>query len=458
VVGGTVNGTGALRVRATHVGAESTLSGIVRLMRDAQNSRAPVQELADRISAVFVPVIIGLAFVTFAAWALLAHEAPVMRGFAAAVAVLIIACPCAMGLAVPTAVMVATGRGAELGILIKGGDSLQRAGDVDVVVLDKTGTVTAGKPVVTDVVVVAAEEFTVDDVLQFAAAVESLSQHPLAAAIVAERDRRGLAVQHAHDFQSQSGLGAVATVDGRAVVIGNPSMLRQAAIDVAPLDADMARLSSERRTVVLMAVDGTAAGLIALADPIRTTSPAAIARLRSLGLEVVLLTGDRLAVADAVAREAGLARVVADVLPADKVAEVARWQREGHVVAMVGDGINDAAALAQADVGFAMGGGTAIAIEAADAALMREDLGAVADAIELSRRAMRVIRQNLFWAFGYNVIAIPIAAGALYPSTGLLLSPVLASAAMALSSVSVVGNSLRLKGAVRRSPLAGRNQ
>jgi P-type Cu+ transporter len=444
VIGGTVNGTGALRVRATRVGAESTLAGIVRLMRDAQSSSAPLQQLADRISAVFVPAIIGLAVVTFIVWVTTAHDAPVMRGFAAAVAVLIIACPCAMGLAVPTAVMVATGRGAELGVLIKGGDSLQRAGEVDTVVLDKTGTVTEGAPVVAGVILAASGRLTVDDVLRFAAAVESLSQHPLAAAIIAERDRRGLAVLPAEHFRSTSGLGATASVDGHMVVIGNAAMLRQMSIDTQSLAAGLDRVASQRQTSVLVAVDGAAAGLITLADPIRGTAAAAIARLHAAGLDVVLLSGDRRGVAESVAREVGVRRVVADVLPEGKVAEIARMQREGHVVAMVGDGINDAPALAQADVGIAMGGGTAIAIEAADAALMREDLGAVADAIELSRRAVRVIRQNLFWAFAYNVIAIPIAAGALYPSTGLLLSPVLASAAMAMSSVTVLGNSLRL--------------
>ena len=445
VVGGTVNGTGALRVRATRVGADSTLAAIVRLMRDAQNSRAPLQQLADRISAVFVPAIIGLSIVTFIVWASTAHDAPVMRGFSAAVAVLIIACPCAMGLAVPTAVMVATGRGAEQGVLIKGGDSLQRAGEVDTVVLDKTGTVTEGAPVVSGVIVAASGRVTVDDLLEFTAAVESLSQHPLAAAIVAECARRGLAVRQAKHFSSTSGLGATASVDGHAVVIGNAAMLRHMSIDPEPLAAGLDGVASQRETSVLVAIDGVAAGLISLADPIRVTAAPAIARLQAAGLDVVLLTGDRHGVAESVAHEVGVRRVVAGVLPEGKVAEIARLQREGHVVAMVGDGINDAPALAQADVGIAMGGGTAIALEAADAALMREDLGAVADAIDLSRRAVRVIRQNLFWAFAYNVIAIPIAAGALYPSTGLLLSPVLASAAMAMSSVTVVANSLRLK-------------
>jgi Cu+-exporting ATPase len=449
VIGGSINGTGALRVRATHVGASSTLAGIVRLMHDAQSSRAPVQQLADRISAIFVPSIIALSIVTFIAWAFLAHDAPVMRGFTAAVAVLIIACPCAMGLAVPTAVMVATGRGAQLGVLIKGGEALQRAGDIDTVVLDKTGTVTAGKPLVTEVVA-ASNRFTVDDIVQLAAGVESLSQHPLAAAIVAERVNRGLTAVAAAAFRSTTSLGAAAMVDGRAVAVGNAAFMQQESVDVAPLDSDATRLAGLGQTPVFVSVDRALAGVIALADPIRPTSAGAIAHLRSAGLHVVLLTGDRPAVANAIAGDAGIATVVAGVTPAGKLAEIARLQDAGHVVAMVGDGINDAPALARADVGIAMGGGTGAAIEAADIALMREDLGAVADAIALSQVTMRVIRQNLFWAFAYNVVMIPIAAGVLYPATGLLLSPVLASAAMALSSVSVVGNSLRLRRALRQ--------
>ncbi len=444
VIGGSINGTGALRVRATQVGAASTLAGIVRLMRDAQSSRAPVQQLADRISAIFVPSIIALSVVTFVAWALLAHDAPLMRGFTAAVAVLIIACPCAMGLAVPTAVMVATGRGAQLGVLIKGGEALQRAGDIDTVVLDKTGTVTAGKPLVTEVIA-ASDRLTIDEIVRLAAGVESLSQHPLATAIVAERANRGLAAAATTAFRSTTGLGAAAVVDGRAVAVGNAAFMQQESVEVAPLDADATRLATLGRTPVFVAVDGAIAGLIALADTMRPTSPPAIARLRAAGLNVVLLTGDRAAVANAIASDAAITTVVAGVAPAGKLAEIARLQAAGHVVAMVGDGINDAPALARADVGIAMGGGTGVAIEAADIALMREDLGAVADAIALSQSTMRVIRQNLFWAFAYNVIMIPIAAGVLYPATGLLLSPVLASAAMALSSVSVVGNSLRLK-------------
>jgi Cu+-exporting ATPase len=452
VVGGTINGSGALRVRATTVGAESTLSGIVRLMRDAQNSRAPLQQLADRISGVFVPAIIVLAILTFFVWALTAPSAPMMRGFSAGVAVLIIACPCAMGLAVPTAVMVATGRGASLGVLIKGGDALQRAGEVGVVVVDKTGTVTAGRPAVRRVIAVPGGAFGEDEVVRRAAAVEALSQHPLAAAIVAEADRRGLRRMMTADFRSASGFGAEASVDRHVVAVGNAAYLGRLSIDVGAIEPEAARIAGLGETPVFVAIDGKVAGLIGIADPVRAGSAAAIGRLRAAGLRVVLLTGDRRAVADAVAAEVGIIEIAADVTPEGKVGEIERLQREGAVVAMVGDGINDAPALARADVGMAMGGGTAIAIEAADIALLREDLGLVADTIALSRGAVRTIRQNLFWAFAYNVIAIPIAAGALYPSTGLLLSPVIASSAMALSSVTVVGNSLRL----RRSHLGRR--
>lgn len=452
VVGGSINGTGALRVRTTHVGAESTLAGIVRLMRDAQSSRAPVQRLADRISAIFVPTIIALSIATFVAWTLIAHDAPMMRGFAAAVAVLIIACPCAMGLAVPTAVMVATGRGAQLGVLIKGGEALQRAGDIDTVILDKTGTITQGKPVVTDVIAAPSGRYTSNDIVRLAAGVESLSQHPLAAAIVAERANRGLTAAAVAHFRSTSGLGAAATVDGHVIAVGNLAFMHQESLDVTLLEVDADRLAALGRTPVFIAVEGSLAGVIAMADSIRPGSLVAVDRLRSAGLSVVLLTGDRRAVADAIARDTGITAVVAGVTPEGKVLEIARLQGEGRVVAMVGDGINDAPALARADVGIAMGGGAGVAIEAADVALMREDLGAVADAIALSRQTMRVIRQNLFWAFAYNVIMIPIAAGVLYPSTGLLLSPVLASAAMALSSVSVVGNSLRLRSAGVEGP------
>ncbi len=451
VIGGTINRTGAFRLRATTLGADSVLARIVRLMRDAQGSRAPIQRLADRISAVFVPIVVSIAIATFVGWFVAVHaggatagEATV-RGFAAAVAVLIIACPCAMGLAVPTAVMVATGKGAELGVLIKGGEALQRAGDLTTVVLDKTGTVTEGRPTVTDVAVAPGAGLDADALVRLVASVERSSEHPLADAIVRHAADRGLALADARDFDSTPGHGVHGTVDGRRVVVGNERQLAAEGVDAAPLRDEALRLAGEGRTPVLAAVDGRLAGVLAIADPIRRTSGDAVRRLRAMGLDVVMLTGDTERTARAIAAQAGIERVVAGVLPEGKVAEVERLQGEGRVVAMVGDGVNDGPALARADVGIAMGGGTDIAVEAADVALMREDLAGVADAIRLSRRTMRTMRQNLFWAFIYNVVGIPIAAGVLYPAFGLLLSPILASAAMAFSSVSVVANSLRLR-------------
>jgi P-type Cu+ transporter len=445
VIGATVNGTGAFRYRATGVGADSVLSRIVKLMREAQGSRAPIQKLADRISGIFVPVVLSMSIATFVAWYVAADGAPAVRAFAAAVAVLVIACPCAMGLAVPTAVMVATGKGAELGILVKGGEALERAHAIDTIVLDKTGTLTEGKPTVSDVVLAPAAPVAEDALVAWVAAVERASEHPLAAAIVAHAATRGLPMLEVDGFGSMTGRGARGVVDGHVVLVGNAALLADAGITTAPLEARAAELAARGRTTVFAAVDGALAGLVAVSDAIRPTSREAVARLRRMGLEVVMLTGDTRVTAEAIAREAGVERVVAGVLPEGKVAEVERLQQEGRIVAMVGDGINDAPALARADVGIAMGTGTDVAVEAADVTLMRPDLRAVADAIALSRRTMRTMRQNLFWAFAYNVIGIPVAAGVLYPAFGLLLSPVLASAAMAGSSVSVVTNSLTLR-------------
>jgi Cu+-exporting ATPase len=451
VIGGTLNERGSFRFRATTLGADSVLTRIVRLMRDAQSSRAPIQRLADRVSGIFVPVVIALSLATFAIWYFTADSAPAVRAFAAAVAVLIIACPCAMGLAVPTAVMVATGKGAQLGVLIKGGEALQRAGDVTTVVLDKTGTVTAGRPAVAEVV--RAPNATkgsapVDDVmLALAGSLESASEHALAEAIVRHARSRGLAITPPDVFESFTGRGAVGVVQGTPVVIGNESLMADRAIDVTALRDVAERLASEGKTTVFLAIDGVAAAAIAVADPIKPTSRAAISRMQRMGLRVVMLTGDNERTARAIAREAGIEEVVAEVLPDGKVAEVSRLQQEGEVVAMVGDGINDAPALVQADVGMAIGTGTDVAVEAGDVVLMRGDLTSAAQAIELSRRTMRTMKQNLFWAFVYNVVGIPVAAGVLYPAFGILLSPILASAAMAFSSVSVVGNSLRLRGA-----------
>jgi len=445
VIGGTINRTGAFRYRATNLGADSVLSQIVKLMRDAQGSRAPIQRLADRVTAVFVPVVMSIAVLTFMVWFVVVDTAPFIPAFAAAVAVLIIACPCAMGLAVPTAVMVSTGKGAQLGVLIKGGEALQRARDVDVVVLDKTGTVTEGRPVVTEVVLAPDSRLVEDELVRVVASLESLSEHPLADAIVRSARDRKLELFDAESFEAVTGQGATGIVNGRALAIGNDKLMHEWAIDITPVQESAHVLAAKGRTPMYVAIDGELAGIIAVADPIKETSRAAIRRMHELGLKVVMLTGDNRRTAEAVAREAGIDRVVADVLPEGKVAEVKRLQSERHVVAMVGDGINDAPALAQADVGVAIGTGTDIAMEASDITLMRGDLRGVASAIELSRRTMRTMKQNLFWAFIYNVAGIPIAAGALYPAFGILLSPILASAAMAFSSVSVVGNSLRLR-------------
>jgi len=447
VIGGTINRTGAFRYRATTLGADSVLARIVKLMRDAQGSRAPIQKLADRISGIFVPVVISIAIATFVTWFVVADQAPVVRAFAAAVAVLIIACPCAMGLAVPTAVMVATGKGAELGVLIKGGEALQRAGDLRTIVLDKTGTVTEGRPTVTDVVPAPGATRSANEIIRLVASLETSSEHPLADAIVRYAREHDVALDTPEGFQSVTGRGATGAVSGAALAVGNAALMRDWAIDVAPLAGDTDRLASDGKTPMYVAIDGALAAVVAVADPIRETSREAIRSFHDLGLEVVMLTGDNRRTAEAVARQAGIDRVVAEVLPDGKVAEIARLQSEGKVVAMVGDGINDAPALAKADVGMAIGTGTDIAVEAGDVVLMRGDLRAAAHAVKLSRRTMRTMKQNLFWAFIYNVIGIPVAAGVLYPAFGLLLSPILASAAMAFSSVSVVTNSLRLRAA-----------
>ncbi len=449
VIGGTLNRTGAFRFKATTLGGDSVLAQIVKLMRDAQGSRAPIQRLADQVSGIFVPVVVSIAIATFVAWFVAGDvsgaTAPAVRAFAAAVAVLIIACPCAMGLAIPTAVMVATGKGAELGVLIKGGEALQRAGDITTVVLDKTGTVTQGKPTVTDVILALPAGLSEDSMLRAAGSLEALSEHPLADAIVRYAKERGLELIAPAGFASITGRGATAVVDGVTVVAGNEALMQEEGVDVSPLRAASERLAAEGKTTIFVALDGALAGVLAVADPIRGTSRAAIARMHAMGLTVVMLTGDTQKTADAIARLAGIERVVAGVLPDGKVAEIARLQADGQVVAMVGDGINDAPSIAKADVGMAVGTGTDVAIDAADVVLMRGDLNSAADAIALSRRTMTTMKQNLFWAFAYNVVGIPIAAGVLYPAFGILLSPILASAAMAFSSVSVVGNSLRLR-------------
>ena len=444
VIGGTINKSGSFRYRATTLGAESVLAQIVKLMRAAQGSRAPIQQLADRVSAVFVPIVLIISLATFAAWMLLAPQGSFLLAIAASVAVLIIACPCAMGLAVPTAVMVATGKGAELGILIKGGEALQKARSLQTVVLDKTGTVTEGRPTVTDVILAPNSALREDKLLSLVASLEKSSEHPLAQAIVTYAEDRSLRLSRVEHFEAKSGRGALGRVDSSTVAIGNALFMRELGVDPTPLMVEADRLANEAKTPMFVAIDGSLAGLLAVADPIKQSSPEAVHRLTAMGLEVVMLTGDNRRTAETIAAQAGIPRVVAQVLPEGKVAEIKRLQDAGKVVAMVGDGINDAPALAQADIGVAIGTGTDIAMEASDITLMRGDLTSIADAVALSRATMRIMKQNLFWAFIYNVVCIPVAAGVLYP-LGILLSPILASAAMAFSSTSVVLNSLRLR-------------
>lgn len=445
VIGGTINKSGAFRYQATTVGADSVLAHIVKLMRDAQGSRAPIQKLADQVSAVFVPIVMSVALATFVVWSVAMDQASAVQAFAAAIAVLIIACPCAMGLAVPTAMMVATGRGAEQGILIKGGEALQRAGGITTVVLDKTGTITEGKPAVTDVHRAHDSQWSDREFLRLVASLEASSEHPVAEAIVSAAGERMFPLAEVESFQSFAGRGAAGVVEGATILVGNERLMMDYAVPSEMFLGQAEQLAGAGKTPVYVAINGKLAGLIAVADPVKATSREAIRQLKQMGLTVVMLSGDHERTAQAVAREVGVDRVVAGVLPEGKVAEIRRLREAGQVVGMVGDGINDAPALAQADVGMAIGTGTDIAIEASDVTLLRGDLHGVVSAIRLARKTMLVMKQNLFWAFIYNVIGIPVAAGALYPFTGLMLSPVLASAAMAFSSVSVVMNSLRLR-------------
>ena len=443
VFAGTVNRTGTFVFRAARVGSETTLARIIKLVAEAQGSRAPIQRLADRVAAVFVPIVLVIAALTFVAWWLVGPEPAGLVALTNAVAVLVIACPCAMGLATPTAIMVGTGRGAEFGVLIKSAAALELLHRVDTVVFDKTGTLTVGRPVVTDVVPVGAA--SEDEILALAAAVEQASEHPLGEAIVARAKERGLALPPIAEFTTVPGRGidAMAT-DGR-VLLGNRTLMDARGIDVRLLAGRVRELAAVGKTAVYLAFAGRLLGVIAAADVPKPDATRAVAALKRLGVSVAMLTGDHRLTAEAIARQARLDRVLAEVLPEDKAREIRALQAEGRRVAMVGDGINDAPALAQAEVGIAMGSGTDVAIDAADVTLMRGDLVGVVAAIELSRRTIRVIRENLVWAFGYNTILIPVAAGALYPLWGVQLSPILAGAAMAFSSVSVVTNSLRLK-------------
>jgi Cu+-exporting ATPase len=436
VTGATVNAGGRLVVEATRIGADTQLARMARLVEDAQNGKAAAQRLADRISGVFVPVVIALALGTLGFW--LGNGAGLTAAFTAAVAVLIIACPCALGLATPTALLVGTGRGAQLGILIKGPEVLESTRRVDTVVLDKTGTVTTGR--MTQLAVHTADGTGTDEVLRLAGALENASEHPIAQAVAAGAAERTGALPVPEDFANVPGLGVQGVVEGHAVLVGRERLLGEWAIEPpAPLKEAKAEAEAAGRTAIAVAWDGEARAVLEVADAVKDTSAQAITRLRALGLRPVLLTGDNQAVAEAVAREVGIDEVIAEVLPEDKVAVVKRLQAEGRTVAMVGDGVNDAAALAQADLGLAMGTGTDAAIEAGDLTLVRGDLRAAADAIRLSRRTLGTIRSNLFWAFAYNVAALPLAAAG-------LLNPMIAGAAMAFSSVFVVGNSLRLRG------------
>ena len=445
VFAGTVNRTGSFIFRAARVGSETTLARIVKLVADAQGSRAPIQRLADRVAAIFVPIVLAVAALTFLVWWIFGPEPSALYALTSAVAVLVIACPCAMGLATPTAIMVATGRGAELGILVKSAAALELLDRVNTIVFDKTGTLTVGRLVVTDVIAAAGSEVGGDEVLALAAAAEQGSEHPLGEAIVARAKERGLGLPPISEFTTVPGQGidAMAT-DGR-VLLGNRTLMEARGVGVAALAPRALALAAEGKTAVYLALGGRALGVIAVADVLKPEAAEAVAALTRRGLDVAMLTGDTRQTAEAIAARAGIGRVLAEVLPEDKAREIAKLQEEGRRVAMVGDGINDAPALARADVGIAMGSGTDVAIEAADVTLVRGDLRGVVGAVDLSRRTIRIIKENLVWAFGYNVVLIPVAAGALYPIWGVLLSPILAGAAMAFSSLSVVTNSLRLK-------------
>jgi Cu+-exporting ATPase len=443
VFAATMNKTGSFTFRATGVGYETALAQIIRLVEEAQGSKAPIQRLADKVASVFVPAVFVIAFVTFAIWYFLPAESNFSRALINFVSVLVIACPCALGLATPTAIMVGTGLGAQSGILIKGGEALEKIHKLSIVVFDKTGTLTRGEPVITDLV--AAGGFDSTRVLSYAAALEKNSEHPLAQAILQRAQADGIAIAAVEKFTALSGMGAKALLENKSCLIGNRMLMENEGISVEALNDSAAVLAQEGKTVVYVALEKTAIGLIALADVPKASAKQAIESLKRRGLKAMMVTGDNAGTAKAIASQLGIDQVLADVLPGNKADEIRKLQKAGEVVAMVGDGINDAPALAAADVGIAIGAGTDVAIEASDITLIRDDLLGVPEAINLSQATMRVIKQNLFWAFFYNVIGIPIAAGALYPFFGILLNPEFAAAAMALSSVSVVSNSLRLR-------------
>jgi len=443
VTGGTVNREGSITVKATRIGADTVLAQIVRMVEAAQGSKLPIQAMVDRVTAWFVPAVMVLAALTLGVWLLFGPDEALAMGLVNAVAVLIIACPCAMGLATPTSIMVGTGRAAEMGVLFRRGESLETLGRVDVVALDKTGTITEGHPVLTDLV--ATSGFTDNDVLELTAALESFSEHPIASAIVTAAKTRRLAIPAAEDFQADPGFGISGIVRGRQVLVGAARTMDRAGILTTQLDAKASELASEGRTPVFVAIDGKLAALLAVSDPVKPNSAAAIAALHALGIETVMITGDSHKTAAAIARQAGIRTVVAEVLPGGKVDAIRDLSLGGRRVAFVGDGINDAPALAASDVGIAVGTGTDIAIESAGVVLMSGDLAGVPKAIAISKATIRNVRQNLFWAFAYNAALIPVAAGILYPWFGLQLSPMLAGAAMAASSVFVLANALRLR-------------
>ena len=447
VTGATINGTGSFVMRAERVGSETVLAQIVRMVGEAQRTRAPIQRLADAVSAWFVPAVVVVAVVAFAAWYVFGPEPRFALALLSAIAVLIIACPCALGLATPMAIMVGTGRGASAGVLIRNAEALERLEKVDTIVVDKTGTLTEGRPRVTDVTAVA--PFSDLDVLKYAAGLEQASEHPLAAAVVAAARARGIKRSAVSGFQALSGLGVSGGIEGHAVLVGSAKLLRAKGIEPGELERATDSLRTDGRAAIFVAVDGAAAGAMIVADPVKSTAADAVRQLQAEGLRIVMLTGDVRATAQAVARAVGIDEVIAEVQPNDKRDVVERLQREGRVVAMAGDGINDAPALAAASVGMAMGTGTDIAIESAAITLVGGDLGGIVRARRLSRATMRNIRQNLFLAFVYNAVGVPVAAGVLYPFTGVLISPIWASAAMTFSSVSVIANALRL----RRAPL-----
>jgi Cu+-exporting ATPase len=442
LIGATVNGTGGLLMRAERVGADTLLAQIVRMVSEAQRSRAPIQRLADVVSAWFVPTVVVAAILTFIVWSLVGPEPRLGHAVVNAVAVLIIACPCALGLATPMSIMVGTGRGATAGVLIKHAEALEVMEKVDTLVVDKTGTLTEGKPRLMSVA--AAPGFEESDILRLGAALERASEHPLAAAIVAGAEERELKLPEVKDFNSVTGRGVIGTVEGRAVALGNQGLMNEQKLDLGALVQQADTLRADGQTVMYVAIDGKAAGLVGVADPVKDTTQEALRQLEHEGIEVVMLTGDNRVTAEAVAKQLGIERVQAEVLPDQKSEVVKRLQSEGRIVAMAGDGINDAPALAQAQVGVAMGSGTDVAMESAGITLVKGDLRGIVRARQLSRATMRNIRQNLFFAFIYNTLGVPVAAGVLYPFFGLLLSPMIAAAAMSFSSVSVVSNALRL--------------